>query len=193
MSRYDFTGVVEWSRIPGWFDLPKAIAVQQVVKQCPVGSTLVELGSFQGRSSVAIASVLPPESILFCVDHFEGSAEHRTMQLDLNNLFESFTRNIASFGVQDRIRVLRMSTIDAAAQFDQASVDLILLDASHDFESVKTDLEHWYPKLKPRGVLFCDDYEPAWPGVQQAVEAFGLSGDVVARALFCHRKPIDPR
>ena len=189
MNRYDFTGVVEWSRIPGWFDLPKAIAVQQVVKQCPPGSNLVELGSFQGRSSVAIASVLPPESILFCVDHFEGSEEHRTMQLDLSNLFQSFQKNIAAFGVQDRIRVLRMSTVEAAGQFATGSVDLILLDAAHDYESVKTDLEHWYPKLKPGGALFCDDYEPAWPGVQRAVEAVGLKGEVVARALFFHRKP----
>ena len=192
MSRYDFTGVVEWSRIPGWFDLPKAVAVQQVVKQCPRGSTIVELGSFQGRSSVAIASVLPPESILFCVDHFEGSPEHRTMKLDLNNLFQSFQKNIEAFGVSDRIRVLRMSTVDAAGQFATASVDLILLDAAHDYESVKTDLEHWYPKLKPGGALFCDDYEPAWPGVQQAVEAAGLKGEVVARALFFHRKPAAP-
>jgi predicted O-methyltransferase YrrM len=193
MSRYDFTGVAEWSRIPGWFDLPKAIAIQQIVKELPPGSTLVELGSFQGRSSVAIASVLPAGSVLHCVDHFEGSPEHRTMKLDLSNLFESFQRNIAKFGVQDRIRVLRMSTIEAAARFDRASVDAILLDASHDFVSVKSDLEHWYPKLKPAGVLFCDDYEPAWPGVQQAVEAVGLTGEVIARALFLHRKPVDSR
>ena len=190
MNRFDFTGIVEWSRIPGWFDLSKAVAVQQVVKQLAPGATLVELGSFQGRSSVAIAAVLPANSVLHCVDHFEGSVEHRTMQLDLTNLFQSFQRNIAAFGVKDRIRVLQMSTVEAAGQFAADSVDLILLDAAHDFDSVRTDLEHWYPKLKPGGVLFCDDYETAWPGVMKAVEMAGLKGEVVVRALFLHMKPI---
>ncbi len=188
MSGYDFTGVAEWSRIPGWFDLHKAIAVQQIVKQLAPGATLVELGSFQGRSSVAIAAVLPPSSVLHCVDHFKGSVEHKDMKVDLSNLAGSFQANIEAFGVNDRIRMLAMSTTEAALRFQLESVDLILLDASHDFDSVNKDLDNWYPKLKHRGFLVCDDYEPAWPGVMQAIDAMGLKGELIARALWLHRK-----
>lgn len=145
MNRYDFNGIVEWSRIPGWFDLPKAIAAQQVVKQIASGATVVELGSFQRRSSVVIAAVLPLGSVQYCVDHFEGSAEHRNMKLDLRDLAGAFRKNIEAFGVSDRIRTLSMTTTEAAGHFQPASVDLILLDASHDFDSVKKDLENWYP------------------------------------------------
>ena len=55
--RYDFTGVAEWNQIKGWFDLSQAIAIQTFVKKLPPNSKLVELGSYQDRSSVAIAAV----------------------------------------------------------------------------------------------------------------------------------------
>jgi predicted O-methyltransferase YrrM len=189
MSRYDFTGVAEWNRIPGWFDLSKAIAVQRVVKRLPAGARLVELGSFQGRSSVAIAAVLPPGARLYCVDHFQGSPEHQTMKLDLGSLRQAFDRHMVEFGVQDRVEVMALSTREAAARFQPDSLDFVLLDAAHDFDSVHADLIDWYPKLKPGACLVCDDYEPAWPGVMQAVQALALEGKLIARALWLHRRP----
>lgn len=189
MSHYDFTGVAEWNRIPGWFDLGKAIAIQQRVKQLPPGAQLVELGSFQGRSSIAIAAVLPPQATLHCVDHFRGSEEHHRMDLDVSQLFESFSRNIQRFGVAERIHVIRDSTLAAATQFAPSSCNLILVDAAHDFDSVHADLTAWYPKLRPGGLLFCDDYDPRWPGVMRAVESLGLQGSLAAPALWLHQKP----
>lgn len=190
-QRYDFTGIVEWNKIKGWFSLEKAVAIQRAAKQLPTGSRLVELGSFQGRSSVAIASVIPDESVLYCVDHFQGSIEHHRANLDTSNLLEAFTKNIKTFGVKDKIRVLSMSTTEAVEKFEPESLDLILVDAAHDYDSVKSDLLNWYPKLKPGGFLFCDDYgQPNWPGVTRAVKSVGIEGQVVTPALFLHRKPL---
>lgn len=189
MNKYDFTGIAEWNQIKGWFDISQAVAIQQFVKQLPPGSQLVELGSFQGRSSVAIASVLPADSMLYCVDHFAGSEEHKKWNLDISNLLDAFTKNIERFGVKDKINTLVMSTVEAAAKFEPESVDLVLLDAAHDYDSVKADLLNWYPKLKPGGYLFCDDYEPGWPGVMRAVKTVGLEGKVLAGSLWMHRKP----
>lgn len=186
---YDFTPVAQWAQIPGSCSLEKALVIQQIVKQLSPGSRLVELGSFQGRSSVAIASVLPANSVLYCVDHFAGSEEHKKWNLDISNLLDAFIKNIDRFGVKDKINTLVMSTVEAAAKFEPESVDLVLLDAAHDYDSVKTDLLNWYPKLKPGGYLFCDDYEPGWPGVMRAVKAVGLEGKVLAGSLWVHRKP----
>ncbi len=191
MSQYDFTGIAQWNAIKGWFSLEKAIAIQRAVKQLPTGARVVELGSFQGRSSVAIAAVLPPESILYCVDHFKGSPEHLSMNIDITNLLEAFTNNIEKFGVKDKIIPLAMSTAEAAEKFEAESLDLILLDAAHDYDSVKADLLQWYPKLKPGGFLFCDDYAPNWPGVVRAIATVGLEGQLAAPALWCHQKPLE--
>ena len=188
-NRYDFTGVAEWNQIKGWFDLAQAIALQTYVKQLSPGSTLVELGSFQGRSSVALAAVLPPDSILYCIDHFQGSVEHKKWNLDLSNLLAAFTANIERFGVKDKIRPIPMSTTAAAEQFQPESIDLLLVDAAHDYDSVKSDLKAWYPKLKSGAYLFCDDYQPEWPGVMRAVKSVGLEGNLITGSLWLHRKP----
>lgn len=189
--KYDFTGVAEWNQIQGWFDLSQAIAMQIFVKRLPPNSKLVELGSFQGRSSVAIAAVLPPNSVLYCVDHFQGSPEHKQWNLNISNLLEAFNANIERFGVKDKIYTLAMSTTEAAAKFEPQSLDLVLIDAAHDYDSVKADLLNWYPKLKPGGYLFCDDYQPEWPGVMQAVKTVGLQGNLVTGSLWLHRKPLE--
>jgi predicted O-methyltransferase YrrM len=188
MSRYDFTGAAEWNRISGWFNLSKAIAVQQRVKTLPPGAVLVELGSFHGRSSVAIAAVMPEGAVLHCVDHFQGSAEHHQLGLSVSDMQSVLLRNLESFGVRDRVRVHAMGTLEAARLVADASVDFLLLDASHDLESVMADLAAWHPKLKSGGLLFCDDYDPHWPGVMEAVRRFGLPGQLAATALWLHQK-----
>ncbi|MBD2183822.1 class I SAM-dependent methyltransferase [Planktothrix sp. FACHB-1355] len=190
MNQYDFTGVEEWNRIEGWFDLSEAIAIQKFVKQLPPGANLVELGSYKGRSGVAIASVLPPNGVLYCVDHFQGSEEHKKSNIDTSNLLETFTKNIERFGVKDKIYTLQMSATEASKKFEPESIDPILLDAAHDYDSVKADLLNWYPKLKPGGYLFCDDYAPNWPGVMRAIETVGLEGKVIAASLWMHNKPV---
>ena len=189
-SNYDFTGIAQWEQIQGWFHLHKAVAIQSAVKQLPPGSKLVELGSFQGRSSVAIASVMPPNSILYCVDHFQGMEDYKQWNFDLSNLWQAFSNNIERFGVKDKIRALSMTTSEAADKFEPEYFDLVLVDAAHDYDSVKTDLLNWYPKLKPGGYLFCDDYQPEWPGVMRAIKTVGLEGQVVAGSLWVHRKPL---
>jgi hypothetical protein len=178
----------EWDRIIGWFDVAKALAVQSAVKQLAAGTRLVEVGSFQGRSSIAIASVLPPGSQLYCVDHFRGSAEHQSMNIGLGDMLGAFGSNLVRFGVHDRVRTMVMPSLEAAEFFVAESVSLIFVDASHDAASVSADLAAWYPKLKPCGYLFCDDYCPHWPGVVQAIDNCGFVGQLVAPELWLHRK-----
>lgn len=140
---------------------------------------------------MAIAAVLPPESHLYCVDRFKGSPENLSMNIDLTNLLEAFTNNIEKFGVKDKIPPLAMSTAEAAEKFEPESLDLILLDADRDGDSVKPDLLQWYPKLKPGSFLFGDDCAPNWPGVVRAIAAVGLEGQLAAPVLWCHQKPLE--
>lgn len=64
------------------------------------------------------------------------------------------------------------SSPDAAEEYADDSLDVVYLDAEHDYESVKADIEAWLPKADR---FICGhDYTPAWPGVMQAVdEVFG--------------------
>ena len=48
--------------------------------------------------------------------------------------------------------------------------DLIYIDASHDYELVKKDLNAWIERLEKDGVFCGDDWN--WGGVRQAVIEF---------------------
>ncbi|MFB2935040.1 class I SAM-dependent methyltransferase [Aerosakkonemataceae cyanobacterium BLCC-F154] len=82
-----------------------------------------------------------------------------------------------------------MTTIEAAAKFDPESLDLVMVDAAHDYDSVKADLLNWYSKIKPGRILLCDDYEIEWPGVMRTVKTVGLEVTVIAGSLWMHQKP----
>lgn len=193
MNHYDFTGIATWDQIKGFFSLAEAIAMQLVVKHLPPNSVLVELGSFQGRSSVAIAAVLPESSVLHCIDFFEGTIlspgqVRPPMEEVVKMNVDAFTKNIEAFGVKDKVKLHISPTTAAAKLFAPESIDLLFIDADHSYEGVVADLQHWYPKLKSGGFLLCDDYEEKWPGVIQAIQTFGLQGRLIAPSLWFHRK-----
>ena len=54
----------------------------------------------------------------------------------------------------------------------QTEIDMIHIDASHEYESVMEDILLWWQLLRSGGVMLGDDYQRAWPGVIKAVNEF---------------------
>jgi hypothetical protein len=85
---------------------------------------------------------------------------------------------------------MEMSSAEASASFPAASVDVAYLDGDHSYEFVKSDLEHWFPKVKKGGFLCGHDYlhggkeKDAWPGVTKAVDEFVASHGLPSPILF---------
>ncbi len=64
-------------------------------------------------------------------------------------------------------------------QWANVSADLIYIDASHEYEDVKADIEAYMPILKPGCTMFGDDFS-AFEGVARAVrEVFGRNVRIV--------------
>lgn len=72
-----------------------------------------------------------------------------------------------------RGKLLRQTSVEAAAAFADGFFDLIFIDADHTYESVKADLAAWWPKVKSPGVLCGDDY--SWDSVRKAVDEFSAA------------------
>ena len=53
---------------------------------------------------------------------------------------------------------IRKSSVEAAKDFTDGSLDAVYIDASHDENSVREDIKTWRPKIKPGGVLSGHDY-----------------------------------
>ena len=74
-----------------------------------------------------------------------------------------------------RRHIVVAESVEAAAQFLDASLDFVFLDADHSREGVAADLEAWWPKIRPGGLVAGHDWEnPDFPGfgVEEAVLAF---------------------
>lgn len=57
-----------------------------------------------------------------------------------------------------RAVLLRNSSVQAARRFANGEVDYVYLDARHTYDAVTEDLEAWWPKVKPGGILAGEDY-----------------------------------
>ena len=102
---------------------------------------------------------------------------------------------------EDRAHILRMRSEEAAKMFPDNYFDYIYIDANHDYNFVKKDLDIWYPKLRVGGLFSGDDYLPeegnadVWMtdlqgnvieyagkfGVKQAVDEFAKSKGYVVK------------
>ena len=88
------------------------------------------------------------------------------------------TRYRARFG--NRSHFWQMDSQTAAHRYP-GSPDLLFLDGGHLYDTVRRDLEAWWPKLRSGGTLAGHDYNAPNPGVVQAVNEF-----VYAQQLTLH-------
>lgn len=92
------------------------------------------------------------------------------------------------FPFDGRARIFKEESVAAVVHFNDNRFDWIYIDAQHDYESLKADLNAWWPKIREGGLFSGDDYGDAgdkrWSetygdvanqynwGVQKAVEEF---------------------
>lgn len=170
-----------WNEIDGWFNLENEKFFQEClheIKNKNEPKIFYEIGSWKGRSTCCMAQLIKKNEIsakLYAVDTFLGSDEeiHKKEISQLNEqgltLFDSFTENIKECNVNDIIVPIVSTSCDASKNVDNNTIDFIYLDASHDYESVKKDIENWLPKMKRGSIMTGDDYVDCWPGVIEAV------------------------
>lgn len=158
----------DYYKIPGWFNYQDSYAA--LAGELPDGSTIVEIGSFLGRSTKYLAnSFFMSEKTnvkIYCIDTWEGSGEeHATV--DLKDLYEEFRDNLHFYIGRNMVMPLRgrSDNVDFLSMFEDKSVDAIVVDGSHTYEDVWADVYNWWPKLKDGGIMIGDDYN--WESVKQ--------------------------
>lgn len=75
-------------------------------------------------------------------------------------------------GSQNRTKIYRATSIEAATSVPNHSMDMVFIDADHSYKAVKQDIATWLPKVKSGGYLGGHDYaHPHYNfGVKQAVD-----------------------
>jgi predicted O-methyltransferase YrrM len=176
--------------IPGYFDFGDYY--DQVAASLPDGATAVEVGNLYGKSLAYLADALKCRGrrfTLYGVDHgidsVTGSNEVICGEL---------LGNLRALGLEREVRLLVMSSQQAAQLFADGSLDFVFIDAAHGFDDVRADLACWWPKIRPGGLLAGHDYNADWPGVVRAVDEFfagrARRPAVASQSCWEARKPL---
>lgn len=87
--------------------------------------------------------------------------------------FEKIYRNIVDNFKEPCIEIIRKKSMDALSIIGNESLDLVYIDARHEYESFRNDLSGWSKKVKKGGIIAGHDYDhPRHPnfGVKRAVD-----------------------
>lgn len=125
------------------------------------GCVFLELGSWCGDSTIVIAKVAKEfNGRLFCVDWWKGS--ENTYLEDIassKDVFSHFWERICKEGLEDVVVPIRAKTDTAFEVLKKESFDFIFIDADHTYNAVASDIKHYAPLVKKRGILCGHDCE----------------------------------
>lgn len=135
--------------VPGWLTEDQALVLRGAVLELPSGSTVVEIGSHQGRSTLALATARADVRII-AIDPFI-----KTRLLPGRGVEQVLRANLSRFGVEDVVTVIATTSRQARRHWDQP-VDLLWIDGKHDIASLLSDLR-WAEWLRPRAQILVHD------------------------------------
>lgn len=159
-----------------------------ILKRLPAGRpVMVEVGVSGARLSSWLLSQRL-DLHLFAIDNWAPNEEqpaeyvatgdvHALLSRRKVMLLEQLARERLA-GFEDRCVVLKRDSVSVAPEVGQ--VDLVFIDARHDYEGVRGDIEAWWPMVKSGGWLGGHDLSAKDPliGVKRAVTEFTQANDL---------------
>jgi hypothetical protein len=151
--------------VAGWMTRDQARTLWQQARPLAAGDRIVEIGSYQGRSAIMLASAAPEGVHVTCIDPHGGNdrgpqeieGEFAEGQAD----HEAFLANLDAAGVHDRVDHLRMMSDDAVSEVPQG-LAVMYIDGAHRFAPAHNDIKRWSAKVRPGGTLLIHD---SWSSV----------------------------
>lgn len=157
--------------VPGWL----TEAEGQELADLAAGKNCLEIGSYCGRSTICLARTA--RSVGAC-DTFDGRGTATP-----GDTLATFKRHLAAHGVTRGVNVLKGTSADILPGLPPI-FDLVFIDGSHDYESVKADAGRATAVLRPGGLLAFHDYARSEdPGVTRAVDELLAGGAHLLRRV----------
>lgn len=130
---------------------------REVIKRLAAGRYLcVDVGTFRGGSAYLMLKTSLGH--VFTIDDFEGSSGGPCVQSwPKEELIKEVDKNLKEF--EGRYTVLVGRSLDAVDRFKDGTVDLVFLDAAHNYADTKQDILAWMARVKKGGILAGHDYE----------------------------------
>lgn len=157
----DFSAAFEAvADVEGWMSEGQARLLWDRARAVPPGGSIVEIGSYRGRSAIVLARAASDSTELFAIDphagndrgpqEIEGSADEG----EADNA--AFRANLAAAGVRERVRHVRLPSSEALGSV-AGEVDLLYVDGAHRFAPASDDIARWGARVRPGGTMLVHD------------------------------------
>jgi predicted O-methyltransferase YrrM len=141
--------------------------------------TVVELGSWKGRSTVALSAA---QGIVLAVDRWDGFLDGKLVDREVWSKFRSNTAGLSNIEVyrEDLGRVKPGAILKKIGP-----VDMVFVDADHSEEGVRRDIRTAYELLQGRGLLCGHDFHFVRGAVEELVAGYRVvaGGDIWFKVL----------
>ena len=146
--------------VQGWMSPGQAATLYDAAHRCPPTGTIVEIGSFQGRSTIVLASVAAPEVAVIAIDPHAGN-DRGPQELDgfaeeAEDDNATFLANLERAGVADRVRHLRMFSHAALGEVNEP-IDVLYIDGAHRYSPARDDIRDWGARVTDGGTMLIHD------------------------------------
>jgi hypothetical protein len=152
--------VVALEGVDGWLTDDQAQRLWDRAGELQPGATVVEIGSFRGRSTVITALGLPPDTVVVAIDphggNDRGPQEIRGKEAEAETDHHVFLANLEAAGVRDRVRYVREFSHDAHHAVE-GDIDLLYIDGAHRFGPARDDIVSWGRRVAPGGTMLIHD------------------------------------
>ncbi len=134
--------------------------------------TTVEIGTFDGRTTLQIAKNSPADAHIYTLDlPPDPSCTERHIETEDVAYIEDAGKQVQRKYERKAIasKITQWLGDSASFEFENAldgrPIDFAFIDGSHSYEYIKNDTERILELMSPGGVVLWHDYAPAWPGV----------------------------
>lgn len=167
-----------------WFPAKSRSTLAFLVKEtAQVAGVIVEVGSWEGRSTVALANAAYPD-VVHAVDTWKGSPGEISAELAASrDVYSTFQANIVKL-TEGNVQAHRMGWRHYFIHRDPEPIRLLFIDAEHSYKEVRENIEKALPHMSPGGII-CGDDAHHEPVLRAVIDVFG-DADIDA-TLWVHR------
>ncbi len=146
--------------VEGWLTDEQARRLHAAAAAVAAGGRIVEIGSFRGRSTIALATAAPEGVEVVAIDPHAGTdrgpQEIKTDAVTGESDHERFLANLARAGVRERVRHVRAFSQEALGEVE-GEIDVLYVDGAHRYRPARDDIMRWGARVKPGGTMLIHD------------------------------------
>lgn len=141
--------------VPGWETEAEENKLIELARQVPDGGMIVELGGEYGRSAsqflfATMGKLITVVTVdLFPMNHHIAGNLQQAQRM---NLHMALGDHVA------RHQQVKGISWEVGSAWKNGAIDLLLIDAAHEYEAVKNDIAAWVRHVKVGGIVAFHDY-----------------------------------